>query len=291
MSKNDVLFTRFSYRRTGQLFDVNILKQGNGQYPIKTSDQRYLRKDESGKFFYGAYDNVKGAYFTLVEHTVKKERVRTIEFVPIWAVQKIQNREISLADYLESLGFDSPLILIKQINMDSLLEINGFRGHLSGRTGNRLDFKSAIQLHLPNKTEAELKKVLKYVADSKERKNLTITKNNGISKDVNLSIYRLLLDKISKKPYVSVFSAPAKSLEEGVKAFKGLSAEEQCKILSEILKIFCCTSVKGDLRLIGGSSQAGTIRPSKEISKWTSAKLICQSVTGIFEKGIDLKTI
>ncbi|MDO5097042.1 MAG: type II CRISPR RNA-guided endonuclease Cas9, partial [Peptostreptococcaceae bacterium] len=77
MSKNNILYTRLSYEVTGELFDGNPIRKGNGQQPLK-ADERMQSIDK-----YGGYNKVSGSYFALVEHTNKKKRVRSIEYVPI----------------------------------------------------------------------------------------------------------------------------------------------------------------------------------------------------------------
>ena len=66
---------------------------------------------------------------------------------------------------------------------------------------------------------------------------------------------------------------------------------EQCYIINEILKILHCNVVTGDLKLLGGSGQSGTVTTNSALSNIKnvkSIKLISQSVTGLFEQEIEL---
>ena len=56
----------------------------------------------------------------------------------------------------------------------------------------------------------------------------------------------------------------------------------------EILKLFCTTREAIDLGLIKGKPAAGVATLGKKISNLDNCILIYQSITGIFEKRIDL---
>lgn len=57
MAKNNIRFTRYSFKQKGGLFEQNILKKSNGQIPIK-SDSPIENIDK-----YGGYKVVKRFYF------------------------------------------------------------------------------------------------------------------------------------------------------------------------------------------------------------------------------------
>ena len=98
----------------------------------------------------------------------------------------------------------------------------------------------------------------------------------------------MFLDKLENSIYNKRLAPAAKTLRNGEEDFKNLSTENQCRLLAEALKLFQCNVVLSDLSLIGGPKMAGSIRPSKVISTFSTAILINQSVTGLFEEEIDL---
>ena len=67
--------------------------------------------------------------------------------------------------------------------------------------------------------------------------------------------------------------------------------EEQCIVLGEILHLCQCKPLAANLTLIGASSATGTMKVGKVISNCNSAKLVSQSVTGLYERTIDLLSI
>jgi CRISPR-associated endonuclease Csn1 len=52
-----------------------------------------------------------------------------------------------------------------------------------------------------------------------------------------------------------------------------------------------CNSASADLRLIGGISNAGVATINKNVSGYREYKLINDSVTGLYEKEVDLLTV
>ena len=90
MEKNSPIITKRTYVNHGPISKLNPIspkefgKAGGKSYlPLKTSDQRLINTER-----YGGYSDVKGAYFFLVEHTVKKKRIRTIEPVYVYMTEK-----------------------------------------------------------------------------------------------------------------------------------------------------------------------------------------------------------
>ena len=81
-------------------------------------------------------------------------------------------------------------------------------------------------------------------------------------------------------------------LQNGSELFAKLSVQEQAYVLMQILNVsLICNSANADLRQIGGSKDAGAGKISKRIDGYESVVLVNQSVTGIYSKEIDLKTV
>lgn len=285
MKKNNILFTRYAIEQKGELFDQMIVKKGKGQLPIKSSDKRLCDTNK-----YGGYNKVSGAYFMCVEHTVKKKRVRSMEFVPVYLAKKLDdNEEFKLKYCKENLQLVEPKILIPKIKINTLFEIDGFRMHLSGRTGERLIFKGANQLCISKDCELYLKKVLKYLNRVKEaRVELPITSYDKITEEENLEVYNIFLDKLKNTLYAVRLSLQYNNLVDKKEEFIKLSLVEQCKVLGEILHLFQCNSVAANLTPIGLAKSAGILVMSNKISKDQAIKIIHQSPTGIFTQEIDL---
>jgi CRISPR-associated endonuclease Csn1 len=63
-------------------------------------------------------------------------------------------------------------------------------------------------------------------------------------------------------------------------------------ILTQILNVsLICNSASADLKDIGGSAKTGVALISKKISGYQEFKLINYSITGMYEREVDLLTI
>lgn len=285
MSKNNILFTRLAYEVKGGFYDQQLLKKGFGQAPIKTSDERF---DLSRKK-YGGYNNCYGAYFTYVEHENKKKRIRSIE--PVFILNKNVFEENPVKYCTEVLNLKNPVVLIKQIKIDSLISIDGFRGHISGRTGVQIILKNANQLLLEDLWHDYVKKLSKYLDRCKNaQKELTVTKFDGITKEENLMLYDVITKKLNTKIYAVKYGTPYATLKENRDKFEELSAHDQAVILKNNLNMLKCNAVNADFTLLTGSACVGRIYMSKNISPkiCKNVKIIWQSITGVFEKSVDL---
>ena len=294
LSKNNKLFTRYSYTQKGGLFDQNIMRAGKGQLPVKSSDKRLQGQSAEDIIRkYGGYNKVSGAYFSLVEHNVKNKPVRSIEYVPVYLSNDIEKNPHRLNDYFENdMNLDNPKILIPKIKINALFEINGFRMHLSGRTGNQILFKGANQMCISREHQAYLKKVIKYVERAKlAKKDIPITEYDKITQVENLEIYDMYLHKLNNTVYSERLSSQINKFKEGRSIFNTLSLEEQCKLLVNALNLFKCSSVASDLSLIKGAKSAGILVMNNKLDNGLKIRIINQSPTGLFEKSIDLQQL
>ncbi len=292
ISKNNILFTRYATEKHGGFFDQTIMKKGSGQTPIKAGDTRLNNIDK-----YGGYNKVAGSYFMFVEHLLKGKKVRSLETVYLMYKDMYEHSEADALDYCTKiLGLLSPKILIKKIKFDSLLCYNGFYMHISARTGNQMRLKCAMQLCIGYEFEAYIKKISKYLDKCKKAKSdLKITDYDGITNEANVKLYELFINKFTNTAYKVKFENQAETLRNNKLSFENISLEQQCKIISEILKMIQCNAALGDLSLLcnGKNSQAGAIYINKNISQikeLKKIKLIYQSITGVFEQEIDMQS-
>lgn len=286
MAKNNILFTRYVTEQKGAFFDQQPVKKGGGQMPLKTSDPRLADFQK-----YGGYNSVKGAYFVLVRHTVKGKRVKTFEFVPVYKAKYFeQNPEALLTYFAETL--QDPEILLPKVKINTLFSVDGFKMHLSSRTGSQLVFKNANQLVLSEQQYAYFHKIDKWIGQNKKAKSIQpISPSSTLTKEDNLEIYDALYQKLCNTVYSKKLSAQKKNLEQCREKFLQLSLEEQCIFLSNIIKMFQCNASTVDLKLCGGGGNVGKLVLSNDITKLTNIKLIFQSVTGLFENELDLASL
>lgn len=285
MNKNDILVTRLSYEAKGGLFDQQLMKKGKGQVPVKGSNFRLTDINK-----YGGYNKATGAYFMLVKSKDKKgNEIRTIEYIPLYLKNVLENDLEYCVQYLKAdRGLIDPEILIPKIKIDTLFELDGFKMWLSGRTENRLIFKCANQLLLDKENTIVLKKVIKYCNRLKEVKDLKIVDSDDIVDDELINLYSVFIDKLEKTVYKIMLSSQGETLKNNKDKFISLTMEEKCIVLSEILNLFQCNSKTANIELLNRKKGVGSIKITNNITRQKNIFLINQSITGIYEKKIDL---
>lgn len=289
MNKNNILVTRRSYQVKGGLFKEQPLKKNKGQVPIKSSDERLCAIEK-----YGGYDKATGTFFMLVESEDKKgNRIRTMEFIPLYLCKQIEASEEATFRYLtEERKLKNPRILLQKIKKHTLFKVDGFYMWLSSRTGtNQLEFIGANQLLLSNQESVILKKVMKFVRRQKENNNIKIVENDALNHDDLMRLYDTFLDKLANTVYHVRLGKQEKTLTEKRDNFIKLSREEKCIVLSEILHMFQCHSGFSNLVKIDGGSKVGIPKINCNIEKYKQISIINQSPTGIYEQEIDLKKL
>ena len=283
MRKNNILFTRFSREVSGALFKQQLKPKGKGQAMIKRSDPRLTVEN------YGGYNNVTGAYFMLVEHTEKKKRVRSIETV--FLMHKALYERDPEGYCAQILHLTKPRILIPRIKIDALFSLDGFRMHVSGRTGDRILYKNANELVISPEQAQYIKQLAKFVKRcDAARQNLAPTAHDGVTPEANAEIYALLLDKLRTNTYRVKYETAAKTIAEHQATFAGLEAADQGRVLLQILNLFRANILSADLKLLCGKMGIGIVLTSKYLRNFKGHRftLIHQSVTGVFEREIDL---
>lgn len=295
LQKNTPLITMRSYEAHGSIAHQTLYsktKAGEakpGTYiPLKAKDQAM---QDVGK--YGGYRSVNGAYFFLVEHTIKKKRVRTIETMPIMAADKYSTKEKKEEYCKNKLGYKDPVVLVNKIPMYSVIRVDGFDYYLSGRTNDRLIIINAIQLCLsPEKAKyiRDINKVLDRDYSDEDMIHLC-DKGLTINRNANMILYRELLDKHKSGKYQYRKNPVGEKLEKALEKFEQLSLKDQCYILGQIITLSQRSNTGADLELIGYRPNTGKTLMSKDITKCKEVLIIQKSITGIYEKKIDLLSL
>lgn len=266
--------------------------QGMGYIPVKMQDSRLQDVTK-----YGGLTAVSVAGYTLVEYCVKGKSVRSLEPLPIYLGRSESLTDEQLLAYFtktiaeENKGkvIENLKICRKLIPAKSLIRYNGMYYYLGGKTNNRIEVSNAVQLCFSQEQMNYLKKVEKAVErdDYEERdknKQFVLTKEN------NQIIYKTFVEKFQKTIYANLFDSVKKSILNNVDKFCSLHMKEQCYILKQLCVHFC-SGETADLRYIGGVEKAGKYTISKKITDAKEMVLVCQSVTGLFRREIDLLTV
>lgn len=276
--KNTPIVTFAPYQQKGELFDLQIKSKGNGQLAIKKGLD--IEK-------YGGYNKVHGTYYFVAEYTDKKNRIRSILPVYLYAVQEYEKNPIEYCEQV--LGLKNPRIIVNKILNSALFEINGSRVMITGRTGSNLVCKHGYQLAIDDEHSTYLKSLEKYVSRCIiAKRELEVTKFDFISKEKNLEMYEWFLKKFQKNVYKKLFGSLESNLTKCKDKFIQLDILNQSKILIEILKAFQCDRQCPSLEVLNGTKTSGIIKVNSKISNYNSIYLINQSVTGLYEVKVNL---
>lgn len=284
LAKNTPLYTRLSFEGHGGIANETLYSaekaQGQGYIPLKSSDNKMTNVKK-----YGGYTSVSTAYYFLVEHEVKKKRIRTLETVPIYLKKRIEKQKDGLEWYCkEILLLKNPVVKVAKIKIQSLVKVNGFFMHISGKTGNQIIMRNAVNLCL----KLQWMEYIKVLEKSCEKENVN---EETINKEKNMKLFSELVDKHNTAIFKKKPNAMGDKLNKSKDKFEALDLLSQCKVLLQILQLSRIGTTMADLRLIGLSANSGKILISKNIANIEEFKLINQSVTGLFETSIDLLTV
>ncbi len=287
MAKNNILYTRYSFKQKGELFHQQLVKKGSGQVPMKAK----VPYDDSSK--YGKYNSPTACCFCLAEfnESGKGHRIRGILPIDYYRAKEYARHP---EKYISTVyGVTDVKVLIPCIKYNSCFEFNGFRMHLSSKSGGgrTLVYKPAVQLVLSAEHEAYIKKITSYLTKNTNRK---INAFDKLSCEENIAVYNEIIRKLTDTVFKNNFETVRKVVIDGKEKFTALDIEKQCYVIGEILKILHNDTGSGNLEDIGGAKKSGIVTTNSKISEIKgikSVKLINQSVTGLYENRIDLLSI
>lgn len=285
LKKNTPLVTFMSYEEHGGLYKENLvstnkIKNMSAYYPIKTSDIRYENINK-----YGGYQKISGAYFFVIEHTVKKRRIRTVESLPCY----MNNGEITKKNIeiycSEILGYDNPKVKYEKIKMYSLIKVNGYPIYLTGRSEEQLLLSNAVQMVLSYDEMKYVKDLLKVSAENYDEDRL---ESLGINKYRNERLFETLNKKYNGSIYNKRPNGIGSKLEDLKVEFLNLPIDRQIYVLIQLIKFSQKSNEGIDLSDFKKGKNVGKCKVNKKISDQKSFELINKSVTGLYESKVDL---
>lgn len=277
MHKNTPLMTRMSFEQHGQIANATLYSaekaKAENYIPLKTKNNRMGDVTK-----YGGYTSVAITYYFIVEHQEGKKKSISIEGIPLYCKTEVENTKNGLEKYCaEQLEYENIRILCRKLKIQSLLEVDGYRMYLSGKTGNQLIMRNAVNLCLTESDIIYIKKIEKYVE--------TEVMDVVVSESMNIKLYDILTKKHTSTVYNKRPNPIGDKLLKAREKFIELEIDKQCKVLYQILQLFKIGSVNGvDLTLVGESVHTGTMKISKNINQPEKMQWIDQSVTGLYEK-------
>ena len=297
VSRNTVTITRKTEENHGALFNKTTIwgkdkAKGNrtAYMPVKSSDAKAQDVTK-----YGGITSIANSGYTLIEYRVKGKTVRSLEALPVYLGKSDTLTKEKILGYIteavrqEYKGKDvSDLrVCIPFIPQKAKVKIDGFYYYIGGKTGNSIYLYNAVPFYLTNEDGEYLRKIIKAI----ETANYEETDKEGnvlITKEKNKKLFGTIVLKLNRKPYINNKWNINKIIEGKEDIFNALEVEKQCFVVKQIIYWINSITQNVDLKSLEGSEHAGTMALNKKISECNEVILIHQSITGMYERRINL---
>lgn len=291
VKKNNAHFTVYSYIKTGKLFDIQPKRKGENLVPLKKG----LDPEK-----YGGYGKPAGSFFVPVKYTEGKKTDVIFMSVEVLHAKRFLNDENFAKEYsvdrlkyafgktVENIEFPLGTTPLK---INTVLSFDGFRACVSGTSnkGAKLVVKTITQFSADDFWRFYLKKLSGFKEKLAKNPDYVYSERyDNISKEKNLELYMLYIDKLENSIYSKRCNPPTQLLKDGLEKFKELSIAEQATVLLNIHTVFGRLASGVDLTLIGGSKTASSSMINSRISGWKKSyddvRIINSSASGLWEK-------
>ncbi|MGP1608961.1 MAG: type II CRISPR RNA-guided endonuclease Cas9 [Clostridium sp.] len=305
MYSNDVRITKKpEYINKGELFDATLYKASiaktESYFPIKSSDEK-LRDVTK----YGGFTKIKIAYYTLISYIDSKgKKQNRVIAIPVYLNDNIQKINEYIENKLNSEKIYDFKIEVSKIYLNTLIETNGFKYFVGGKTANYFYIDSAIPIVLEDKYVKYLKKISNIFNNDNEVYKYKLCRDK-LKPEENLEVYEEFIKKMTS----SILKKHKRDkTDEFIKhrdTFIKLSSFDQANILIKILNILTdktVTAIEFNLTNLIKDDKTNKDKIVKEnvsAIKFTRSKLsmdlkddlkiINQSITGLYENEIIIR--
>lgn len=277
MARNDILYTEYTYYDKGELFNATLVKKGN--------DKAINLKKALDSVKYGGYNSPKTSAFAFIEFDgKKKERKNHIVEIPVYIVNIAKRQPDTIKEYLEQKkGYKNVVIKKYPIKKNALIKIDGYLARVRGANETDILLKNAVQLILNDKYYEIIRRVEKYLEYNVQYEAESMFEGFDHA-DLN-SLYDELTSKLGTSIYKKRPANQLNALEKGKEKFKNIQTlREKAQIIKEMLIMYRCDAATvANLKAIGGSANAGSMKIKKNTLTSRSLVLVNQSITGLFE--------
>lgn len=289
--KNNAHFTKYAYFKKGGLFDQMPVRKSSGLVPLKTglSTERYGGYNKASVMFFLPVRYKAGKesdIFIMSVELMYGERFRTdATFAKRYAYDRLERL---LGKKIDDVSF--PLGM-RPWKINTMLSLDGFLVCITGKGGDRcLIAQPVMQFSAGEEWKLYIKKMERFVEKTSKNKEYIYDANyDVVTKEKNLELYDLFVDKACNSIYKKRMGLPYQTLIDGREKFKACKKiETQCNVLMNILSCFGRMTGGCDLTAIGGAANSGkTENFSAKMSNWkkyyTDVRIIDQSASGLWE--------
>lgn len=290
-AKNAVYLTRYAFCRKGGLFDQQPLKKADKLIPLKAG----LPTEK-----YGGYNKSTATGYVLARFICKKKREVMLVPVELMYYDRMmadpEFMQTKVTETLESIVGENPkdmevLLGGRMLKINTVFSLDGTRMTLAGKSGGgrQVLLSPLTPLVLSTEWNGYIKTMESFQNKRKMLRNLQPDeKHDGITRDKNMALYRLLTDKMNAWPFTNYPGNQGKTLSEGTTRFEKADLVDQIDCLMNIVLLMGGGATGVDLTVCGGSKNGGTKVVNAKLSNWKKTyqdvRIIDESASGLFSK-------
>lgn len=251
LSYNDCIITRKTEVMNGGMFNLTRMPKGEKEkltgkeVPLRNNKNIFLPPEK-----YGYYNGVQESYYSIIEFTDKKKRVKRLVGVPIMVNSRLKNSKDGLYEYFSKIYKDVKIIK-ERIPKYQKIRVDGNEYYIVSSK----EWCNSTQLILSKDTYKNIARFNKKDYFNKQPQKVL---------DENLNkAYEELIIKI--QTVYSMYGSALKKLVEGKETFKELEPSKKLQVINEILKLTKADSQCGNFKLVGGTDREGRINGKENI--------------------------
>ena len=290
--KNNAHFTKFAYYKKGGLFDQMPVPAADGLVPLKKGlpTEKYGGYNKAGAMFYIPVRYKSGKKSEIIIMSVEllfgKRFLSDSKFAEEYTFTRLKH---IIGKDVDEISFPMGM---RPWKVNTVLSLDGFRVCIAGIGGGGkcLIAQPVMQFSADKFWKFYLKKLEEFVKKTSANENYIYSEQfDKISKEKNIELYDLYLDKLDNSIYSKRVNCPVEIVRKGRDKFVALDIKNQAKALLNMQQIFGRIAGGIDLTAIGGAGKAAATNSfSSSISNWAKnykdVRIIDSSASGLWEK-------
>ena len=291
VEKNNAHLTQYAFCRHGKYYDQNPVKKGADLIPRKAG----LSTEK-----YGGYNKTTASFFMLVKYKAGKKQDIVVLPIELLFVEKCMKNHDYADQYVKeqiekiyNVKVDKIEFPLgdRKLKINTIFTIDGFRFALSSKENRGKNIIASPMIAFSGNASWQnyLHHIDSFSSKHKENNNIVYDeKHDKVSKDKNIELYDMYINKLESSVYAKRPRNPLKILKDGRETFCKLGIVEQTEIIQSIHQVFGRASGGVNLVGIGGKKNSAKTSLPAALSNlrknYKEVYIIDSSVTGLWEK-------
>lgn len=263
LNYKDCYVTKKLEELTGEFYNQTLNKKGQAVLKIKSN-----KSTED----YGGYSGENKAYYSIISYLDKKGKEdMKIVGIPVQISYMITNKQITLEEYLKSLGMYNNCIILKEKVLKHQPYLNEYNEQL------RLVSDDEIRMNKQLVVNEKVQQIV-YLMNNPKR---DYEEQEYVEDNLDY-VFDYLLEKI--KAEYKTFDNIFKNLTKNKEKYFSLESNDKIRILNGIIDML--HTGQGDLSKLGLGNRSGRMNGKTfDIKRLQNMKFIDNSITGMYKRG------